>query len=176
MPSLKDILQGKPLGHPLHPAVVHVPTALWPASLVFDGLTRAGVGGNALVQTSFYCIAFGLLAVLIAVPSGLADFSEIKPGKPARKIGVYHMLLNGVVAALFAINLASRWDHFRTAERVTTTQLTLSAIGVAILIVSGYLGGRMVFEHGTGVARMSEKKWRAVAEAGKANLPPEKEG
>jgi hypothetical protein len=45
------------------------------------------------------------------------------------------------------------------------------AVANGVLFVSGYLGGRMAFEHGVGVARMSKKKWRAIAEAGHARLP-----
>ena len=176
--ALKDFLQGKWLGHPLHPAVVHVPTALWPAALVFDLLSRFGVGGNAMVKTSFYAILLGLLAVLLAVPSGLADWSEIKPDKPARRIGLYHMLLNLLAAGLWLVNLLLRVRTLDTATTVTVTQLALSAVGTAILLVSGYLGGRMVYEHGVGVVRMSHSKakWRKLAEAGRANLPPAEEG
>ena len=39
--SLKDLLQGKWLGHPLHPALVHVPTGLWPAALGSLSLRRS---------------------------------------------------------------------------------------------------------------------------------------
>jgi hypothetical protein len=46
-------------------------------------------------------------------------------------------------------------------------------MGTAVLVVSGYLGSRMVFDQGTGVARFSKKKWRAIALAGGANLPAE---
>ena len=45
--------------------------------------------------------------------------------------------------------------------------------GTLILIGSAYLGGRMVYEYGISVARMSKKEWRKLAEAGGANLPPE---
>lgn len=171
MQTLKKILQGTWLGHPLHPAIVHIPTALWPAAVIFDLLSRFGVGGNVMVQTAFYCIAGGLLAALLAVPTGLADFVEIKPEKPARRIGWWHMLLNAVVAVLFAVNLGLRADAFRTPERVSLVQLTLSLVGTLILFVSGYLGGLMAYDHGIGVARMSKKKWRKLAEAGKANVP-----
>ena len=44
---------------------------------------------------------------------------------------------------------------------------------LAVLFVSGYLGSRMVFDQGVGVARMSKKRWRALAVAGRANVPPE---
>jgi hypothetical protein len=33
-------------------------------------------------------------------------------------------------------------------------------------LVSGYLGGRMVFAYGVSVARLSKDKWRKIAEEG----------
>jgi len=167
---LKDLLQGKWLGHPLHPALVHVPTALFPAALVFDLLSFAS--GNVFVRMSLCAIGLALLVVLIAVPTGLADWSSVKPGKPARAIGRRHLLLNVLVTVLFAINLALRWDD-RDTGHVSIVQLLLSMIGVGLLFVSGYLGGLMVFDYGVAVARHSKKKWRAIAEAGKARLPEE---
>ena len=95
MKWLKNILQGKWLGHPLHPAIVHLPAGLWPAALLFDVLSCwMEWGGNPLVRTSFACIAGGLIAVTIAVPTGLSEWVEIKPGRPARRIGIYHLILN----------------------------------------------------------------------------------
>jgi uncharacterized membrane protein len=173
MKWLKHILQGRWLGHPLHPALVHLPTGLWPAALLFDALSVAGVGnGAALARASFACIVGGLLVVPLAIPTGLADWAEIKPGRPARRLGVVHMILNVVVTALFAVNLWLRWDDWHTATAVTTLQLALSIAGVLTLFVSGYLGGRMAYEYGVGVARLSKDKWRRLAEAGHANLPP----
>ena len=173
MKSLLDILKGTWLGHPLHPIFAHIPVAMWPGALIFDLLSNLQIGGNAVVRLSFYSIAFGLVAALAAVPTGWVDWSGIKKGKPAWKLGLYHMLLNIVVAVLFAVNLYLRRASFRQATEVDRIPLLLSVVGTIILIGSAYLGGRMVFEYGISVARMSKKKWRKLAAAGGANLPPE---
>jgi uncharacterized membrane protein len=169
-----DFFKGKWLGHPLHPALVHLPTGLWPAALVFDLLSQAGLG-NVMVQLSFFCIALGLLAALAAVPAGIFDWSEIKKEKTAWKIGVWHMALNLLAALLFAANLGLRIGTFQTGSVVPMPAVVLSAIGVFLVMVSGYLGGQMVYSHGIGVARMSKKKWRMMAEKGGSNVPPESE-
>src|SRR6266404_7937131 len=173
MKWLLSILKGKWLGHPLHPILVHVPMAMWPGALIFDLLSRWNVGGNASVRLSFYAIGFGLAASLLAAPTGLIDWTGIKKEKPAWKVGLYHMALNLVVIVLFAINLGLRWPTFRDATEVTAVPLLLSAIGTLLLIGSAYLGGMMVYEYGISVARMSKQKWRKIAEAGGANVPPE---
>src|SRR5438876_10253567 len=173
MKSPLDFLKGKWLGHPLHPILAHVPMAMWPGALIFDLLSQYQIGGNAMVRLSVYAIAFGLAAALLAAPTGLVDWSGIKREKPAWKIGLYHMLLNLIVAILFAVNLYLRWPTFREATQVDQIPLLLSAVGTLILMVSAYLGGRMVYEYGISVARMSKKKWRKLAAAGGANLPEE---
>ncbi len=170
--GLKEILQGEWLGHPLHPAIVHLPTALWPAALLFDVLTQFGVGGNALVRASFYALGLGLAAALLAAPTGLADWWDIKREKPAWRLGLWHMGLNIVALVLAAVNLFLRLGDELRAEAVGTAPLLLSLLTTLILLVSGYLGGRMVFHYGTSVARQSKKKWRERAAAGGARLPP----
>lgn len=172
--SLKEFLQGAWLGHPIHTALVHIPTALWPAALVFDVLTVLGIGGNPMVRTSYYCILAGLVVSLLAVPTGLADWWDIKPEKPARKLGLYHLGLNVVIVVIEAVNLYLRLGDELEATAVGATPLLLSVLAVGLLLVAGYLGGRMVYNYGTSVARLSKDKWRRMAEAGGANVPEEK--
>jgi uncharacterized membrane protein len=169
--SLKKLLQGAWLGHPLHPAMVHLPTGLWPSALVFDLVSRFGDGSNAAVVAALGCIVIGLGAALAAVPTGLADWVEIKPEKPARTLGWWHMGLNIAVAALMTISLILRLRDGLDTVRVSMAALLLALLANAILMVSGYLGGRMVYEHGISVARESKKKWRKIAEEGHARLP-----
>src|SRR6266487_5121935 len=132
MKWLLAFLKGKWLKHPLHPIIVHVPMAMWPSALIFDLLSRWN--GNAMVRLSFYAIVFGLLASLLAVPAGVVDWSGIKKEKPAWKIGLYHMILNLLVAVLFAINLGLRVQTFREATTVAGVPLLLSTLGTAFLI------------------------------------------
>jgi uncharacterized membrane protein len=160
--------------HPLHPIAVHLPLGLWPASVVFDLLSRAEIGGNAMVRLSFWAIVLGLVATLIAIPTGLIDWLQIKKEKPARKIGLLHMGLNLVVVALFVANAKMRLSGFRFDSEVETGQLVLSIVGVVLLAVSAWLGGLMVYDNGIGVARHSKKKWRAGAQSAGANVPDAK--
>ncbi|MFW6097682.1 MAG: DUF2231 domain-containing protein [Chloroflexota bacterium] len=168
--TLKKFLQGTWLGHPLHPALVHAPTGLWTAALVFDVLTVLGVGGNPLLVTSYYALLVGFIAALFAVPTGLADWWDIGRDKPARRLGLIHMLINVVVTLLALANLFLRAGEALELTAVPTTPLLLSALMVGLLAISGYLGGRMTFAYGTSVARQSKPKWRERAEAGGAHM------
>ena len=57
------------------------------------------------------------------------------------------MSINLVAVALYAVNIWLR----ASATTNTGTPLLLSVVGVALLAVSGWLGGKMVHEHGVGV-------------------------
>ncbi len=176
MDAIKGFLQGKWLGHPLHPALVHLPTALWPAALFFDLLSRTDLGGRAPVQIAYYAILIGLGVAVFAALTGLADWSDIKPDKPARKLGLIHMVLNLAAVAVFALNLWLRAQLPVETATMPLPHLGLTVLGNLLIAVSGYLGGRLVFHYGISVARHSKNQLRQRAEAAGAKLPAEEKG
>jgi uncharacterized membrane protein len=170
---MKSFLQGKWLGHPLHSLLVHLPAPLWPAAFVLDLLTFAGVENNALVQASFYAMGLGVAFAVLAVPTGLADWLDVKRENPAWRLGLIHLILNLLATGVWAVNLLLRLDTYTVATSVSVVQLGLSLAGALLVVVSTYLGERMVFAHGISVARVSKGRWRRIAEMGAANLPSE---
>lgn len=171
---VKEFLQGKWLGHPLHPAIVHVPVGAWIATAVIDILERNADSAKPALYVALYCVVAGLVGALLAVPTGVADWSSIKHEKPAWKLGLYHMALNLLAAIVWAANLGLRAKALHTDQPVTPAILISSVAGAMLVIISGYLGSRMVFDDGISVARLSKKKWRRVAERAGANLPEAK--
>jgi len=171
MNAIKYVLLGKWLGHPLHPAIVHVPIALWVGACIFDIMNLGGLGGNSLVRTSFWSILLGLVATLVVVPAGFAEWSEIKREKPAWKLALWHMILNVITMLIFVASLALRWGDAYDMNKVPMGAAVLCFVATAVLGVSGYLGGRMVYEHGIGIGRESKTEYRALAAKAGANLP-----
>ncbi len=169
--KLSEILQGKWLGHPLHAALVHVPVGAWIVACGLDLAWFAGwIASPIALRLAHYAVAFGLLGALVAVGPGLADWLQIKPGKPAKKIGVYHLLLNAAAAAMWGVNFVLRLD---TPDAVTTPILLTSFAGTALLLVGAYLGSLMVYDQGIGVARYSKKELRQRAVRGGSRVPEE---
>jgi len=149
---LKALLQGKPFGHPLHPALVHFPIGLLVLSLILDIASYLGIAAGDVSRAAFYAMAIGVVMGVFAVAAGLADRSDIRLDHPARKTANLHMVLNLSALGLFVINLWLRG----TQEDLTATPfayLLLSLIGVGIILFSGYLGGTMVYDDGIGVGR-----------------------
>src|SRR5204862_5876114 len=83
---LKDILQGKPLRHPLHPFLVHFPIGLFVLSFLFDIAGRIWPQARALSESAFYSIVTGVVMALIAAVPGFVDYADIRRDHPARKI------------------------------------------------------------------------------------------
>lgn len=126
-------------GHPIHPMLVPLPIGLWVFSLVCD--IAAFTGGDAPWRTvAFYTMAGGLVGALAAALPGLVDLLSLPPGP--KRTAVVHMSINLTVVALFAVNL---W--LRVTDRAGTLTLALSVVGVGLLAVSGWLGGKMVYIH-----------------------------
>jgi nitrite reductase/ring-hydroxylating ferredoxin subunit/uncharacterized membrane protein len=152
---LKDLLQGKPLGHPLHPLLAHFPVALFVTSLLFD-LSQLFNTGETAVRGAFYTMLVGLIMALLAAIPGLVDWLDIRADHPAKQPATLHMWLNLTLVAIYAINLVLRLS----ALDVTPTPIIpvlLSVIGVGILSASGYLGGKIVYEDGIAVGRHKRK-------------------
>jgi nitrite reductase/ring-hydroxylating ferredoxin subunit/uncharacterized membrane protein len=149
---LKAFLQGKPFGHPLHPALVHFPIGLFILSLMLDIASYWNDSAIDLLQASFYAITFGLSIGVLAALTGLVDRSDIRLDHPARKTSTTHMWLNLTALALFGINFFLRTGEGNSAG-LPLFNLLLSIVGVGILLFSGYLGGTMVYDNGIGVGR-----------------------
>jgi uncharacterized membrane protein len=167
---IKNILQGRFMRHPLHPVLVHLPIGFWIASLIFDIIYTA-TGNTALSTASQYAIGIGIVGALLAAPAGWAELVDIPKATVTRRIALTHATLNIFVIALYVLNFFMR-GGFRGGPifAVTGTEVILNAISVGNLMVSGYLGGTLVYQHGVGIrpehvagARPSGEEFREVA-------------
>jgi uncharacterized membrane protein len=134
-------------GRPLHPLLVHYPSALYPTSLLFDGLSHLAADGNPYVKGAFALIVTGLGVSVLAAASGFADFLPIAGGGRSWRLAVLHMTAQLVTAGLFLANaiLRSR-DLDVTATPVGP--VLLGVCGVLILWVGNLLGAELVYRHG----------------------------
>ena len=149
---LKDFLEGKPLRHPLHPMLVHFPIGLFLLSLSFDLASLVFPSVPDLVRDSFYAMLLGVITALIAAVPGFVDYTDIRSDHPAKRTATVHLTLNLIVVALYGINLGVRSSSL-VDPKIQTVPLILSFIAIALLSVSGYLGGRLVYDDGIGVGR-----------------------
>ena len=145
-------------GHPLHPILVTIPVGLWVFSLVCDIISHATK--NALWDTlAVYTLAGGVIGALLAALPGLFDLYSLPPSH-AKKIGLWHMSINLSLVTMYVINFLWR----RSVEPAANGPFILSIAAVILLLVSGWLGGEMVFRYGVGVLPVEELKALKPAE------------
>src|SRR2546430_13889037 len=144
---LKDILEGKPLRHPIHPMLVHFPIGFFILSLLLDLASFLVPDTPYLIRSSFYAILLGVITALIAAIPGFVDYSDIRNDHPGKRTATAHMTLNLLVVAVYGINLGLRSSSLADAE-ISMAALLLSLIGIGLLSVSGYLGGKLVYDQG----------------------------
>lgn len=149
---MNDWLEGKPLGHPLHPLLVHLPIGLWLLSLLFDFSTRLVEANNLYVRGAFYTMLFGLVMALIAALTGLADRADIRDDHPAKRTANTHMVLNLTAVGLYTLSLILRYGALG-ADEVPLVPFFLALVGMGVVSYSGFLGGILVYGEGIGVGR-----------------------
>src|SRR2546430_3696255 len=144
---LKDILEGKPLRHPIHPMLVHFPIGFFILSLLLDLASFFFSGTPYILRSSFYAMLLGVITALIAAVPGFVDYSDIRNDHPGKRTATAHMTLNLLVVAVYGINLGLRSSAL-VDSKISIAPLILSLVGVGLLSASGYLGGKLVYDQG----------------------------
>jgi uncharacterized membrane protein len=132
-------------GHPIHPMLVPIPIGLWLFSLVCDVVYAAGWGGEIWRSIAFYNMVGGVIGALMAAIPGLIDLISLH--ERPKKTALVHMSINLTIVALYVVNILLRIAN----PDVLRVPLVLSIVAVAMLTVSGWLGGKMVYELGVAV-------------------------
>jgi uncharacterized membrane protein len=135
-------------GHPIHPMLVPLPIGLWIFSFVCDLIFMFGSGAPVWKTVALYTMVGGLVGALLAALPGLVDLLSLPPGP--RKTAIIHMSINLTVVAIFALNIWLRVSA-GDAGATSTRPVWLSLLAIALLAVSGWLGGKLVYEHGVAV-------------------------
>lgn len=134
-------------GHPIHPMIVPLAIGGFVFSFIFDVVCLATGHVDPWSTVAYYTMIGGVVGALIAAVFGLVDLLSLPTGH-TKNIALTHMSINLAVVALFAFNA---W--LRTGQpNPSGTPFVLSIVGIALLVVSGWLGGKMVFEAGVGVS------------------------
>ena len=142
--TLREIVQGRPLGHPSHALFVHFPVAYYLAVLAFDVMTRIHPN-EGLVFAGTLLILGAFAGSVFAVATGLVDWWGMVRGSRKRRWATRHMLLQLATFAFFMAALALRWTH-RHEPRAATAWIVIEALGVCILMVGQWFGGVLVYE------------------------------
>lgn len=135
----KEVLNGRWLGHPLHPVLTDVTIGAWTCSFLLDLLAprRSRAASRRLV-------ALGVLSAAPTALAGLADWSDLD--RPEQRVGVVHAAGN----TLALVTFAASWRARRRGHHLRGKALGL--LGATIATAAGYLGGYLVYRRGVGVS------------------------
>jgi len=151
--------------HPIHPMLVAFPIGLWIASFAFD-IAAMAQGDATLAAAGFYAVIGGCAGAVLAAIAGATDLFGVVPSRSSAKTrGYTHALLNVCALVLFIIVAARRGGAAAMPDGLS---LLLSAIGVILILCSGWLGGTLVYRNQIGVDHRyaNAGKWREVKLAG----------
>ena len=137
---LRQLLSGRPIGHPLHPALVAVPIGAWLSASMLD-LTP---GGRAAAQR---LVGFGCLAALPPAASGASDWLETTGAD--RRVGFVHLAVNDVALMTYVAS----WRSRRRGRQARGAALAM--LGSGLLAAGGWLGGHLAYTRGVGVDKPS---------------------
>ncbi|MFF6992925.1 Rieske 2Fe-2S domain-containing protein [Streptomyces sp. NPDC010273] len=131
---LRDVLHGRQLGHPLHPAMVQVPVGAWLSSAVLDVLPGSDRGARVLV-------GLGTLAAVPTAMAGLVDWAE--QHEQQMRTGLVHAGCNALAVSLYAASWVARARRPRLGK-------ALGFAGLAAAGTGGLIGGHLAYRQGAG--------------------------
>ncbi|HEV8629628.1 MAG TPA: DUF2231 domain-containing protein [Thermoanaerobaculia bacterium] len=139
-------------GHPLHPAMVAIPIGAFTVTLVADLLVLVHRPGP-WDATARYSLALGIAGALAAAVLGFIDYFGVEMSPAGKKVVVWHLRVNLAAVALFG---ASLWLRQSDPARWCMPGFAASTTGYVLLMVGGWLGGKLVFEHKVGVIETAD--------------------
>ena len=136
-------------GHPIHPALAHLPIGLWFAVVLWDVVGWWRSGEALWWQMSYWCLALGLLAALPAIATGLIEFFALREDATVIATGTAHMMAMAGAVAIFGTSWFLR-AKAGVMSAPTQWGYALDIAGAAVLTIGGWLGGSLVYRHGIG--------------------------
>ncbi len=164
--TLKEIVQGKPLGHPSHPLFVHFPLAFYIGVLGLDIMSKLGTFPAAPLATTWLLLG-AFAGTAAAVVTGGVDWLGMRKGSATRRKTNQHIVFQLITAATFVVNFIVRYGDRHLAE-AKAAWIILDVVGVITLTIGQYLGGMLVYGIGFRVGEQPAPRPRKEA----ASPPP----
>jgi uncharacterized membrane protein len=138
-------------GHPVHPPLTDAAIGAYVVATVFSVVGAIGWIEDAAGKTAWLALLVGLGAGSAAAVTGLADLLTIPRPSPTFRTAAFHGSVMATATVLFLLAAVFQYDGFHDGT-VTTAGLVFAVIGFLVLMVGGWLGGSVVFEHGMRVS------------------------
>jgi uncharacterized membrane protein len=137
--------------HPLHPALVSLPIGLFTWVFISDIVYLATDRDMTWYEISYWTGLAAVVSALLAAVTGLGDYVAVASKTHAKGVGLLHGVLNVGTTALYFVAFLLMIDENATEGARLGSVITLHAVGLAMVALSGWLGGEMVFRHHIGM-------------------------
>jgi uncharacterized membrane protein len=138
-------------GHPIHPMVVPIAIGGFILSFVFDIVCLASGNIDPWATVAYYTMIGGIVGALIAAVFGFTDYASLD-NVHIKHTASMHMALNLTIVILYIVNA---WVRHGNPASLKGPML-LSLLCIILLVISGWLGGKMVYEYGVAVDPQGE--------------------
>jgi uncharacterized membrane protein len=144
--NLKTVLFAR---HAQHVVLIHFPIALFITAVFFD-LIATWTQRRALAEAAYYNLLMAAISTVPVVATGILAWQFQLEGQKLKGILLLHLLLAGLSSVLIWLVW---WVHFRTrgaAEVLPSYRLPIEVLTVAIVALTGHLGGLLSGVNGPG--------------------------
>jgi uncharacterized membrane protein len=137
-----------------HPAIVHYPIALISIAALF-GMISLFKKKEFFKEVAFWNLLLGVIGAIAAVLTGLIEEQTLAHNEDIHQILAKHKFTGFSLLILSFAFLTWLWVRKnKFGNKEYTLWVVLLVVSTAITFYQGYLGGKMVFEHGAGVKPM----------------------
>jgi uncharacterized membrane protein len=157
-----------PYGHPFHATLVPVPIGAFVGVLVLDLVSKSAQDGAGYARAATVLLGVGLVGAALAAIFGFMDYTQIARRTKANRVATTHMILNLLVVVVLLGSFLGRIDS--DTESTPTGHVVVMALALAVLGVSGWLGGKMSYHYGI---RVADEATQAEAFEERGGLLPE---
>jgi uncharacterized membrane protein len=147
--------------HPLHPALVPLPIGAFFLALVADA-THAVTKNPFFYDVAGFAIGVGIVTALLAAVLGLVDYFGVKMSAAGRRLATIHLSINVVAVIFYAISWLMRRDHGALDTSRWPLAFGLAVVPFLMLGISGWIGGKMSYEHKIGVVEWVDPEAREI--------------
>jgi uncharacterized membrane protein len=136
-------------GHPLHPALAHIPIGLLLISPLWEilGLWQ---GEPLWWGIAFWTMMAGVAAGAIVAVAGFVDYVALPRDHPAERTVIRHLAAVGVGLMLFVVALLLHGSPTPPDGGKSLWVVAVSVAGVMALGLGGWYGGELVYRYGLG--------------------------
>jgi uncharacterized membrane protein len=145
-------------GHPVHAILTDFPVTCFILSFIWNCVALFANTPLWYAMT-FWTMLAGLISVAPTALAGLLDYTKVLQQRhPGSQTATYHLIANVTASLFFLVSLLLRRGTGVLTGPSRTVTFILAAVGAALLLLGGYLGGRLVYHHGIGINPDSDRE------------------